>query len=101
MDFLIGEETIDKTVDAIRDMLYSYLPSMNRAFVDADELAVTMGFGVRPHKDGVIVSYKVAFVESKVKDGDSIIVNEKQQSLPFAGVTSVELKTGDRVVKLK
>ena len=111
----IGEQTIEKTLAGISDMLYSYLPSMNRAFLEQDELAVSIAIKVRPHKSGTMVNYNLSFVESRVKDGDSIVIDEKQIGLPFTDDaikatkefvdsvpkgTVVELSTGGRSVKI-
>ena len=111
----IKETTIDKTLDGMRDMLYSYLNAMNRAYLEQDKLTVSMGFDVSPHKDGVVVNYRLSFVESKVKDSDSIIIDDKQQKLPFddpaikaaksfadsvPNGTVVSLESGDRKVTL-
>jgi len=96
----IGEKTIGDTMEGVRDMLHSYLSSINRSFLDQDELTINVGLKFRPHKNGVMVTYQIGYVESRVKDGDSIVVNEKQRELPLGGIDKVELRSGDRVVEL-
>jgi len=100
MENKIGEKTIDKSTEGIKDLLYSYLPSINRSFLEQDEIGINIGLKFRPHKDGVMVTYQINYVESRVKDGDSFVVIENQRELPFNGVEKVELRSGDRSVEL-
>ena len=89
MDTPIGEKTVDKAIEGIRDMLYSYLNTINRAYLQQDNLVISCGIKLQPHNNGVMVGYNVSFVESKVKDSDTIIVNENQQELQFGKIKSV------------
>ena len=85
MNEKIGLKTLRKVSDAVHDLLASYTASLNKAYLDSDELAVNIGLKFRPHKDGVMVNYQINYVESRVKDGDMMVINENQQDLPFGG----------------
>lgn len=83
MELPISPTVISKAIDGTLDMLMSYVPALNRAYLDNDELVVAVSLKFRPHKSGVLAEYKINFIESRTKDGDSIVIDEKQQDLPF------------------
>ena len=81
----IGEKTIAAAKEMIGDMLSSYLTQINKAYLGQDQsLSVSLSLKFQPHsKGGVEMSYGISFVESKIKDGDTIIIDEKQMELPM------------------
>jgi len=83
MEPKIEEETISTAIDGIRDMLFSYLGKINRAYLEQDEMKISAGIKFQPTKSGVSVTYNINFVESRVKDGGTIFIDEKQIPIPF------------------
>ena len=79
----IKEETIENALDGIRDLLFSYLGKINKAYLEQDELKISAGIRLQPTKSGVSVTYNINFVESRVKDGDTIFIDDKQIPIPF------------------
>ena len=106
----IGITVISKAMNATTDMLFSYLSPINRSFLEKDELSISISLKFKPHKNGVSTAYQIAFIESKVKDGDFIVTDEKKHELPFEKAAndfvnsledgdSVEIIGGPKLVK--
>jgi hypothetical protein len=79
----IKRDAINEAIDGIREMLFSYLGTINKAYLAQDELKISAGMKFQPTKSGVSVTYNISFVESRVKDGDTIFIDDKQIPIPF------------------
>jgi hypothetical protein len=68
----------------LEGLALSHQRTINLAYLRQDgALDVAFKLKFSEHKGGVRVGYEIAYVESKVKDGDHIIIDEAQLSMPF------------------
>jgi hypothetical protein len=89
MDLTIGDKTIDKVMRETTELLKSYLRPINSAYMDQDGLTIALQLRFVPHRDGVLAGYQINFVESRIKDSDQLIINERQMELPL-NVTNIK-----------
>ena len=64
MDLPINPSVLKKTLEGTLDLLLSYTSALNRAYLDNDELAVTVNLKFHPHKSGILSEYKINFIEN-------------------------------------
>ena len=80
----IGPVTLEKAKTAISNDLENWWEQIKEAFIKNDyTLAVGLSLKFQSNGGGKIeVEHGITFIESRVKDKDVIIVDEKQQKLP-------------------
>jgi hypothetical protein len=81
----IGEKTIATAKEMLGDLLASYAGQINKAYLGQDQaLSINLSLKFQPHpKGGVEMTYGIKFIESQIKDGDVVIIDEKQMELPL------------------
>jgi len=79
----IGPKAIGAALAIAEEKLIENMSAMDRAYLESDEgLTVRMPIKFYPHRGGVQVAVQIAFYTGQVKDGDTRIVNEAQDTLP-------------------
>ena len=78
----IGQKTIRAITDQVEAMLQTYLAALNRAYLNEGTLTVGLSCAITPGTGGdLVLTTKISFVESRVKDETQMTVNEAQGSL--------------------
>lgn len=78
----IGEKVIANIADHVENLLRTYLPNLNRAYLNEDSMKVGFSVDIEPGTGGdLVITTKISFVESKVKDELQVTVNERQMAL--------------------
>jgi len=78
----IGPKTIKAVADQIEGMLFSYTANLNQAYLSEDSLKVSFTADISPGTGSdLIVTVKMNFVESRIKEETSQVVNERQGNL--------------------
>jgi hypothetical protein len=81
--YKIGPHTIEKVNQELHMLLEDHMDRMNKAYLaNEEDLSVSISLKFRPHKTGATeIDYQISYTESKVKEGDKIIVDEQQREL--------------------
>ncbi len=75
----IGEKTIKAANGMVGDLLSLYQGKINRAFDAAEgELSVSFKISFCQANEKISVTCDIGFIESRVKDGVSDMIDEKQ-----------------------
>jgi len=78
----IGQKTIRAITDQVEAMLQTYLAALNRAYLNEENLKVGFSTDITPGTGGdLVLTTKISFVESRVKDETQMTVNEAQIGL--------------------
>lgn len=78
----IGQKTVRAISDQVEAMLQTYLAALNRAYLNEDSLTVGFSCAITPGTGGdLVLTTKISFVESRVKDETQMTVNEAQIGL--------------------
>jgi NMD protein affecting ribosome stability and mRNA decay len=78
----IGSKTIEAIRDQVEQMLRTYTLNLNDAYHKMEELKISFAVEIGPGTGGdLVVTTKMNFVESRVKDELEITVNEAQEKL--------------------
>jgi len=72
----IGAATIAKIADQIHQHMVDYNIKIDRAYSEAEELSISFSAKLSPDKNGVKVQTSISFVESRVKDSETCVVEE-------------------------
>ena len=80
----IGAKTIEKAKEEIGGLLDTYHESINKAYLQCDnDLTVSLSIKLQPGRpaNSVAMTVTISYVESKVKAGSKILIEEKQGKL--------------------
>ncbi len=78
----IGPKTIKAVADQVEAMLFTYQANLNRAYPNEEDLKIGFSVDIGPGTGGdLIVTVKMSFVESRVKDETQTTVNEQQMEI--------------------
>jgi hypothetical protein len=78
----IGEKTIGKVTDQVDAMLRAHLLNINAGYRNEDTLTIGFSSKIEPGTGGdLVVTTKIKFIESSVKDEMQDTVNEAQANL--------------------
>ena len=77
----IGIKTLTAISDQLKRHLTDYQAEIDKAYCAADDLTISLSAKLLPSEAGVKIATSITFVESKVKDGGIIVVDEKQETM--------------------
>lgn len=78
----IGPKTIKAVADQVEAMLFTYQKNLNQAYPNEENLKIGFAVDIGPGTGGdLVVTVKISFVESRVKDETQTTVNERQEEL--------------------
>ena len=78
----IGQKTVRAITDQVEGMLQTYLASINHAYALEEKLAIGFTSVITPGTGGdLILTTRISFIESRVKDETEMTVNEDQIGL--------------------
>jgi len=70
----IGTATIAKIADQIHQHMVDYNIKIDRAYSETEELSISFSAKLSPDKNGVKVQTSISFIESRVKDSETSVV---------------------------
>jgi len=78
----IGQKTVRAITDQVEGMIQTYLGSINHAYLLEEKLTIGFTSVITPGTGGdLVLTTRISFIESRVKDETQITVNEAQIGL--------------------